>query len=99
LKGQLLSVSPLYVGRDDHTMGLVRLLSLALCVLTLMEFMVRRQLAQEGVALAGLYACNPKRVTTHPTTERLLEAFQEITLTIVKEPYQTRRHVIALSPL
>ncbi len=94
-----LSLSPMYVERDDHATGLVRLLSLALRVLTLLEFVVRRQLAQEGTTLAGLYAGNPKRATTHPTTERLLEAFQEITLTLVIEPHQTRRHVTALSPL
>jgi transposase len=99
LKGHPLSLSPMYVERDDHATGLVRLLSIALRVLTLMEFVVRRQLAQQGTALAGLYAGNPKRATTHPTTERLLEAFQEITLTMVIEPHQTRRHVTALSPL
>jgi transposase len=99
LKGHPLSLSPMYVERDDHATGLVRLLSIALRVLTLLEFVVRRQLAQEGAALAGLYAGNPKRATTHPTTERLLEAFQEITLTMVVEPHQTRRHVTALSPL
>jgi len=99
LKGHPLSLSPMYVERDDHATGLVRLLSIALRALTLMEFVVRRQLAQEGTALAGLYAGNPKRATTHPTTERLLEAFQEITLTLVIELHQTRRHVTALSPL
>jgi transposase len=99
LKGHPLSLSPMYVERDDHATGLVRLLSIALRVLTLLEFVVRRQLAQQGTTLAGLYAGNPKRATTHPTTERLLEAFQEITLTIVVEPHQIRRHVTALSPL
>jgi transposase len=99
LKGRPLSLSPMYVERDDHATGLVRLLSLALRILTLMEFVVRRQLALQGAALAGLYAGNPKRATTHPTTERLLEAFQEMTLTLVIEPHQTRRHVTALSPL
>ncbi len=99
LKGHPLSLSPMYVERDDHATGLVRLLSMALRVLTLMEFVVRRQLAQEGASLAGLYAGNPKRTTTHPTTERLLEAFQEMSLTLVIEPHQTRRHVTVLSPL
>lgn len=99
LKGHPLSLSPMYVERDDHATGLVRLLSLALRILTLLEFVVRRHLAQEGASLAGVYAGNPKRATTHPTTERLLEAFQEITLTLVIEPHQTRRHVTALSPL
>src|SRR5437667_3354533 len=99
LKGHPLSLSPMYVERDDHATGLVRLLSIALRVLTLMEFVVRRQLAQESTALAGLYAGNPKRATTYPTTERLLEAFQEITLTSIIEPHQTRRHLTALSAL
>src|SRR5229473_1197720 len=99
LKGHPLSLSPMYVERDDHATGLVRLLSMALRVLTLLEFVVRRQLAQEGAALAGLYAGNPKRATTQPTTERLLEAFQGIFLTILVEPHQTRRHLTALSAL
>src|SRR5207248_3862591 len=99
LKGHPLSLSPMYVERDDHATGLVRLLSIALRVLTRLQFVGRRRLAQDGAALAGLYAGNPKRATTHPTTERLLEAFQELTLTIVVEPQQTRRHVTALSPL
>src|SRR5947209_2801775 len=99
LKGHPLSLSPMYVERDEHATGLVRLLSLAFLVLPLLEFVVRRHLAQERTSLAGLYAGNPKRATTHPTTERLLEAFQEMSLTLVIEPHQTRRHVTVLSPL
>jgi len=99
LKGHPLSLSPMYVERDDHATGLVRLLSIALRVLTLLEFVVRRHLAELGASLAGLYAGNPKRATTKPTTERLLEAFQGIFLTILVEPYQTRRHLTALSAL
>jgi transposase len=59
LKGHPLSLSPMYVERDDHATGLVRLLSLALRVLTLVEFVVRRQLAQEGAALTGLLRAIP----------------------------------------
>ena len=73
----------MYVQRDDHATGLIRLLSIALRVLTLMEFGVRRQLAAEGATLAGLYAGNAKRETARPTAERLLEAFQEVTLMVV----------------
>src|SRR2546427_4571645 len=99
LKGHPLSLSPMYVERDDHATGLGPLLSIALRVLTLLEFVVRQRLAEQGASLAGLYAGNPKRATTHPTTERLLEAFQQITLTTVVEPHQIRRHVTTLSPL
>jgi transposase len=45
LKGRPLSLTPMYVQRDDHATGLIRLLSIALRVLTLVEFVVRRQLA------------------------------------------------------
>jgi transposase len=99
LKGQPLSLTPMYVQRDDQATGLIRLLSIALRVLTLLEFVGRRQLATEGAKLAGLYAGNPRRTTDRPTAERLLEAFQDITLTLRKGPQQTNRHVTALNPL
>lgn len=99
LKGQPLSLSPLYVERDDHATGLIRLLAIGLRVLTLLEFVVRRRLTEQGEELRGLYAGNPKRATARPTSERLLEAFRGITLTIIVEPHQTRRHLTALSPL
>jgi transposase len=48
LKGRPLSLRPMYVQRDDHATGLMRLLSIALRVLTLLECVVRRQLKAEG---------------------------------------------------
>ncbi len=76
LKGRPLSLVPMYLQRDDRVTGLIRLLAIGLRVLTLLEFVVRRNLAAEGVKLAGLYAGNPKRATAQPTTERPLEAFR-----------------------
>jgi transposase len=99
LKGRPLSLSPMYVARDDHATGLIRLLSIALRVLTLLEFVVRRQLAEQGIELTGLYAGNPKRTTAHPTAERLLEAFKEITLTVIRQSQRTIRHLTPLSTL
>src|SRR5499433_996270 len=99
LKGRPLSLTPMYVQRDDHATGLIRLLSIALRVLTLLEFVSRRQLAAEGTELAGLYAGNPRRETARPTAERLLEAFQDITLTSVKGAQQIDQHITILSPL
>src|SRR6266568_4792009 len=99
LKGRPLSLTPMYVQRDDHATGLIRLLSIALRVLTLVEFVVRRQLAAEEATLAGLYVGNAKRETARPTAERLLEAFQEVTLTVVKGVHQVYRYLTALSPL
>jgi transposase len=99
LKGRPLSLTPMYVQRDDHATGLIRLLSIALRVLTLVEFGVRRQLAAEEATLVGLYVGNAKRETARPTAERLLEAFQEVTLTVVKGAHRVYHHLTALSPL
>jgi transposase len=99
LKGRPLALRPMDVQRDEHATGLRRLLSIGLRVLTLVEFVVRRQLAVQGGKLAGLYAGNAKRETARPTAERLLEAFQEVTLTVVAGAHQTYRHLTALSPL
>jgi len=57
-----------------------------------------RALAQEQRALPGLYAGNPTRATTRPTAELLLTAFKDITLTVVRTPHLTLRHLTALSP-
>ena len=99
LKGKSLGISPLYVQREDHVKGLVRLLSLALRVLTLIEYVVRRRLTGVGKSLSGLYAGNPKRQTQQPTTERLLKAFNGITLTVMRFPSATQCHTTPLTPL
>ncbi len=83
LKGHPLSLAPMYVQRDDHRVGLVRVLTIALRVLTLLEGVVRKSLQEQKQELAGLYAGNPKRRTAQPTAEHLLKAFDEVTLTIV----------------
>jgi transposase len=99
LKGRPLALTPMYGQRDDHATGLLRLLSIALRVLTLLEYVGRRPLAAAGAKRAGLYAGNPQRETARPTAEHLLEAFRDITLTIMEGPQQTERHLTALSPL
>jgi transposase len=92
-----LSLTPRYLERDDHATGLIRLLSLGLRVLTRLEVVIRRRLAAERTGLAGLYAGNPKRATARPTTERLLERFQGLTLTIIREGRRRRYHLTPLS--
>jgi transposase len=87
------------VQRDDHATGLMRLLSIALRVLTLTECVGRRPLALEQGKMAGLYAGNAKRETARPTAERLLEAFQDLTLTVIEWPQRTIRHMTPLSPV
>jgi transposase len=99
LKGRPLGLRPVYLQREDHLTGLVRLSSLALRILTLTEFVVRRSLAAENQSLAGLYPGNPKQQTDQPTTERLLAAFKDITLSVVRLPGQRIVHITPLTPL
>lgn len=80
LKGGLLAITPLFLRDADRIRGLLVLLGIALRVLTLTEFVARRDLAATGEKLPGLYAGNPKRATAQPTAERLLTAFAPITL-------------------
>lgn len=78
---------------------MIRLLSLGLRVLTLVEFEVRRSLQTAQAELAGLYTGPPKRATAHPTTEQLLRAFKGITLTIWRTRTSRQSHLTPLSPL
>jgi len=99
LKGCPLGLRPVFVRRDDHLLGLVRLLSLALRILTLIEFVVRRSLQTDGETLTGLFPGNPTRATDRPTSERLLRAFKGVSLSIIDLPAQHIRYVTPLSPL
>ena len=99
LKGAPLSLEPMFVRRDDQVIGLTHLLSIAVRWLTLIEFIVRQKLKQNQEKLVGLHAENPQKGTDTPTTERLLKAFDNITLTIVHLPSEVVRHVTPLTPL
>jgi transposase len=99
LKGQPLGLRPAYVQREDHLVGLVRLLSLALSLLTLTEFVARRSLQAENASLPGLYPGNPQQRTSRPTAERLLSAFKEMTLTRIHLPGQVITHITPLTPV
>jgi len=99
LKGVPLSLDPLFVRNDDQVIGLTNLLSIAIRMLTLIEFVVRRKLKHNQEKLTGLIENNPKKGIDNPTTERLLKAFNEINLTIVRLPDRVIRHVTPLTAL
>jgi transposase len=64
---------------------LIRLLSIGLRVLTLLEWGVRWRLATAKRTSAGLYVGNPTQATAYPTAECLLETFQGLMLTTIRE--------------
>jgi transposase len=80
-----LQIAPMYVKREDQIEGLTYLLTLGVRVLSVMEFALRRSLAQDQTALPGLHAENRLKWTTKPTAERVLKAFSRVTLTILQD--------------
>ena len=97
LQGKILSITPVYVQRDDHAKGLFHLLTLAARLLALGDYLAKGNLAQEQAELAGIYPGNPKRSTATPTTERMLAAFDNINLTVVPVAGQLHYQVTPLT--
>ncbi len=79
-----LQIAPLFVKLNDQLEGLTYLLTLGVRVLTVMEFVLRRSLQNDQVQLPGLHPENKKKMTDKPAAERILKAFAEVSLTIIK---------------
>lgn len=83
LQGKFLSITPVYVQRDDHAQGLFHLLTLGARVLAVGDYQAKQALAQDKAELTGIYRGNVHRGTTRPTTERMLKAFEHINLLLM----------------
>jgi len=99
LKGGWLRVAPVFLRTDEHIRGLMFLLSVVLRAFTLIEFVVRRELQAQHATLAGLYDGVPRKTTARPTTERLLKAFQGITLLRIRVGQQIHYQLSGFSAL
>ena len=91
LNGKILSITPLYLHRDDHIQGLVHLLTLGSRFLALCDYLAKEALKKEAEAggsaeLSGIYAGNPKRSTATPTAESMLKTFDNINLVFLSLP-------------
>jgi transposase len=99
LKGRPLSLAPLWITREDHAIGLTRLLTLAARALALVEYEVRQQLKTQKQTLVGLFPGQATRETALPTTERLLKAFDNIALIVIHKGTRVERRLTTLSAL
>jgi transposase len=96
LKGRSLGLTPVYLQDEGRIQGLVYLLSLALRVLSLVEWAARERLSQERAKLQGIYAGQPGRKTDRPSAELLLGVLKTICISVVE--VNGRIHAL-LSPL
>jgi transposase len=99
LKGASVAIAPLFVKTDDQITGLTHLLTLAVSVLNLIEFVARRNLYESRSALLGLHPENPRKATPVPTAERLLRAFNLVRLVIMRVGDHCAYHLTPLSEL
>ena len=83
LKGRPLSLTPMYLADESRMEGLVLLLSVALRVLTLVQWVARQHLQENAEPLRGLYPGQAGRKTSRPSAALLLRAFRGISLTVV----------------
>jgi transposase len=83
MKGRPLSLTPLYLQDEDRIQGLVHLLSVALRVLTLVEYQVREELREQETTLQGVYAGQPSRKTARPSAELLLAVMKTISISVI----------------
>ena len=77
-------IAPLFVKLNDQIEGLTYLLTLGVRVLTVMEFVLRRSLQTDQTKVPGLHPENKTKMTDKPTAERILQAFADVSLTIIK---------------
>jgi transposase len=77
-------IAPLFVKLNEQIEGLTYLLTLGVRVLTVTEFVLRQSLEQDQGRLPGLHLENKQKLTDKPTAERILKAFADISLTIIK---------------
>jgi transposase len=96
LKGRPLGLTPVYLQDEQRIQGLVYLLSLALRVLTLVEWAARERLRQERAKLQGVYAGQPGRKTDRPSAELLLGVLKTVSISVIE--VSGRVHAL-LSPL
>jgi transposase len=97
LQGKFLSITPLYIQRDDHAQGLFHFLTLGARLLALGDYLARQALTAQRSELTGVYSGNPKRGTARPTTERMLAAFEGIHLLIMPSAARTQCFLTRLS--
>ena len=84
LKGRPLGLTPLYLQDEVRIEGLVYVLSVALRVLTLLEWQVREGLRKDGSKLEGVYAGQAGRKTVRPSAELLLGVLKTISLSVIE---------------
>lgn len=77
-------IRPMWLHSPKRLAGLTLLIMIAVLVAGLLEYQVRRYIAETGQLVRGLMP--ERRDNPYPTAEKLLKAFQDYTLVLVRHP-------------
>ena len=69
---------PIYLQKQHRIKGLIRLLSIAMKFITIIQYQVREELDKRKEELKEIFPGNKGRSTSKPTTPMLLRAFKGV---------------------
>lgn len=83
LHNKTAALMPIYLQKDERIKALVRILMIAIKVLSLIQYEAREALEKTQTQVKELFPGNPGRNTNQPTAEMMLRAFTNISLVII----------------
>ncbi len=96
LKGKCLSLTPIHLQKDERIDGLVKLLTIPLRILVVIDKTLQDAIAQRKENLSGLFRYNPKKKLAKPKAERIIEYFSGIYVSKVAVGNQFYSRIIGL---
>lgn len=82
LKSHPIQIRPLYVYKDKQMVGLCRLLTIGLRLVSHIEMAVQREIDKQGKAIQGVYKGQPRKKTNTPSMALIAQTFENISLMI-----------------
>ena len=77
------ALMPIFLQKDDRIKALVRMLMIAIKIMSIIQFKAREALKKTQTQVNELFPGNPGRKTNQPTAEMILRAFLNISLVII----------------
>jgi len=96
LKGKCLSLTPIHLQKDERIDGLVKLLTIPLRILVVIDKTLQDSIVKRGENLNGLFRYNKKKELTKPKAERIIEYFDGIYVSKVAVGNQFYSRIIGL---
>ena len=84
LHNKTAALMPIYLQKDERIKALIRILMIAIKILSLIQYKARIELKKTQTQVNELFPGNPGRKTDQPTAEMMLRAFSNISLVIIE---------------